>query len=53
MSDIDSPEAAQDTLGPSKTKKMKKAEEVQDIDRTFVRTASISPEKEGNDEEVE
>jgi hypothetical protein len=56
LSDIDSPEVVQDTSGPSKTKKtmkMNKDEEIQDIDRKFVRTASISPEKEGNDEEVE
>jgi hypothetical protein len=55
LSNIDSPEAAQDTPGPSKMKKTmktKKDEEIQDIDNRSVRTASISPEQEGNDEEV-
>jgi hypothetical protein len=57
--DIDSPEAAQDTPGPSKTKKtkktkeMKKNEEVQDVDSLSVRTASITPDQEGNDEDLE
>jgi hypothetical protein len=41
MSDIDSPETAHDTPGPSKTKK---TEEAQDVSSTSVKTASISPE---------
>jgi hypothetical protein len=56
LSDIDNPEAVQDTPGPSKTKKtmkMKKDEEIHDIDKRSVRTTSISPEQEGNNEEVE
>jgi hypothetical protein len=56
LSDIVSLEATQDTPGPSKMKKttkMKKDEEIQDIDKRSVRTASITPEQEGNDEEVE
>ena len=56
LSDIDIPEAAQNTLGPSKTKKttkMKKDEEIQDIDNKSIRTTSISPKQEGNDEEFE
>jgi hypothetical protein len=55
LSDIDSPEAAQDTPRPNKTKKTtktKKDEKRQDIDIRSVRTASITLEKEGNDEEV-
>jgi hypothetical protein len=54
MSDIDSPETAQDTLGPSKTKKaktMKKTKEVHDVDILSVRTTSITPNEEGDDEE--
>jgi len=54
--DIDIPEATQDTPGSSKTKKKmktKKDEEIQDIDNRSLRTTSISPKKEGNDEEVE
>jgi hypothetical protein len=50
LSDVDSPEAAQDTPGPSKTKK---PAEVQDIDNTSVRTASISPDEGGDGEEIE
>jgi hypothetical protein len=56
LSDIDSPEAAQDTPGPSKTKKTKKTkkdEEIQDVDSRSVRTASITPEQGGNDEDLE
>jgi hypothetical protein len=48
LSDIDSPEAVQDTPGPSKmkkTKKTKKDEEIQDIDNRSIRTASITPEQ--------
>jgi hypothetical protein len=47
MSDIDSPEAAQNTPGPSKakkTKKIKKDEEIQDVDSRSVRTASTTPD---------
>jgi hypothetical protein len=54
MSNINSPETAQDTPGPSKTKKAKmtkKTEEVQDVDSLSVRTASITPDEEGDDEE--
>jgi hypothetical protein len=40
ISDIDSPETAQDTPGPSRTKKI---EEVQELDSAFVNIASISP----------
>jgi hypothetical protein len=50
ISDIDSPETAQDTPGPSKTKK---TEEVQDLDSTSVKTASISPEQGGDGEEID
>jgi hypothetical protein len=50
MSDVDSPEAAQDTPGPSKTKK---PEEVQDVDNTSMKTASISPEQGGDGEEID
>jgi hypothetical protein len=56
MSDIDSPEAAQDTPGPSKTKKIKKTkkvEEVQDIDNLSARTTSISQEQGGDGEDLE
>jgi hypothetical protein len=56
LSDINSPEAVQDTPGPSKTKKTmktKKDEEIQDIDNRYVWTASITPEQDGNAEEVE
>jgi hypothetical protein len=42
ISDIDSPETAQDTPGPSR---MKKIEEVQDLDSASMKTASISPEQ--------
>jgi hypothetical protein len=54
MSDIDSPRTAQDTPGPSKTKKAKttkKTEEVQDVDSLSVRMTSITPDEEGDDEE--
>jgi hypothetical protein len=50
ISDIDSPETTQDTLGPSKTKKI---EEVQDLDNSSVNTASISPEKGGDGGEID
>jgi len=36
-----------------KTMKTKKDEEIHDIDNRSVRIASITPEQEGNDEEVE
>jgi hypothetical protein len=54
MFDINSPETAQDTPRPSKTKKAKttkKTEEVQDVDSLSVRTASITPDEEGDDDE--
>ena len=50
LSDIDSPKAAHDTPGPSKTKKN---EEAQDVHSTSVKTTSISPEKGGDDEEID
>jgi hypothetical protein len=59
ISDINSPEAAQDTPGPSKTKKTKKTketkktEEVQYVDSHSVRTTSVTPDEEGNDEDLE
>jgi hypothetical protein len=59
ISDIDSPEVAQDTPGPSKMKKTKKTketknpEEVQDVDGYSVKTASITPDQEGNNEDLE
>jgi hypothetical protein len=49
ISNIDSPETAQDTPGPSKTKK---TEEVQEIDIASMKTASISPEQGGDGEEL-
>jgi hypothetical protein len=48
LSDIDRPEAPQDTPGPSKTKKTtktKKDEKIQDIDSRSVRTTSITPKQ--------
>jgi hypothetical protein len=50
ISDIDSPETAQDTPGPSR---MKKTEEVQDLDSASVKTASISPEQGGDGGEID
>jgi hypothetical protein len=50
LSDIDTLEAAQDTPIPSK---MKKLEEVHDVDITSVRIASISPDERGDGEEIE
>jgi hypothetical protein len=50
LSDVDSLEAAHDTPRPSKTKKN---EEVHDVDNTFVRTASVSPDEGGDSEEIE
>jgi hypothetical protein len=54
MSNIDSPENAQDTPGPSKTKKaksMKKTEEFQDVANLSIRMASITLDEAGDDEE--
>ena len=56
VSYINSPEATQNTPGPSKTKKTKqtkKDEEIQDVDRRSVRTAFITPEQGGNGEDLE
>jgi hypothetical protein len=59
ISDISIPKAGQDTPGPSntkktkKTKEMKKSEEVQDVDSRSVWTASVTPNEEGNDEDLE
>jgi hypothetical protein len=50
ISDIDSPETAQDTPRPSRTKK---TEEVQDLDSASVKTASISPKKGGDGGEID
>jgi hypothetical protein len=50
FSDVDSPKAAQDTPGPSK---MKKPEEVHDVDSASVRTASITPDEGDDGEEIE
>jgi hypothetical protein len=49
MSDVDSLEAMLDTPGPCKTKK---DVEVQDIHNTSTKTASLSPMKGGDDEEL-
>jgi hypothetical protein len=49
MFDVDSPEAMPDTPGPHKTKK---DVEVQDIHRISTKTASLSPTKGGDDEEL-
>jgi hypothetical protein len=56
ISDIDSPEAAQDTTGPSKTNKTKKTnkvEEFQDIDSLSMRIYSITPDQGGDGEDSE
>jgi hypothetical protein len=59
ISDIDSPEAAQDTPGPRKikktmkTKEIKKPEEVEDVDSYFAKTTSFTPNQEGNNEDLE
>ena len=59
ISDISSPEAVQDTPGPSKTqktkkkKKTKKTVKVQDVDGSSIRTDSVTPNEEGNDEDLE
>jgi hypothetical protein len=49
MSDVDSPEAMSDTPGP---RKPKKDVEVQDIHNTSTNTASLSPAKGGDEEEL-
>jgi hypothetical protein len=49
MFDVDSPEAMPDTPGPCKTKK---DVEVQDIHSTSMKTASLSPVKVGDEEEL-
>ena len=54
MYNIDSLETAQDTPGPSKTKKAKmtkKTGEVQDVDNLSIRMTSITPNEEGDYEE--
>jgi hypothetical protein len=54
MSDINSLGTVQDTPGPSKTKKekmMKKTEEFQNVDNLSIRTTSMTPDEEGDDEE--
>jgi hypothetical protein len=48
--DIDSPETAQDTPGPSKTNKIK---EVQGLDSASMNTSSISPEQGRDGEELD
>jgi hypothetical protein len=59
ISDIDSPEATQDTSRPSKmkktkkTKETKKLEEVQDVDSYSIKTTFISPNQEGNNDDLE
>jgi hypothetical protein len=56
MFDIDSPEVAQDTPEPSKTKKTKKTkkvEEVQDINNLSMRMDSITPNQGGDGEDLE
>jgi hypothetical protein len=59
ISDIDSPETTQETLGPSKMKKTKKTKEtekpeyVQDVDSYSIKKTSITPDQEGNNEDLE
>jgi hypothetical protein len=50
ISDINNPEAMQDTPRPSKTKK---TDEVQDLSSASVKTASMSPEQGGDGEEID
>jgi hypothetical protein len=50
MSDVDSPEIASDTTEPSK---IKKTEEVDDLDSPSIKTMSISAEQGGDGIEVE
>jgi hypothetical protein len=49
MSNPDSPETVHDTPGPSK---MKKTEEVQDLSSTSGKTTSVSPDRGGEEEEI-
>jgi hypothetical protein len=56
MSNIDGPEAAQNTPRPiktNKTKQTKKYEEIQDVDSISVRITSITPKQGGNGEDLE
>jgi hypothetical protein len=59
ISNIDSPEDTQDTPGPSKMKKTmktkvtKKTEEVQDVDNYSIKIASVTPNQEGNNDDLE
>jgi hypothetical protein len=50
ISNLDSPETASDTPGPSK---IKKTEEVHDLDNTSMKTASISIEQGGGGGEID
>jgi hypothetical protein len=50
ISDIDSPEIAQDTPGLNKKKK---TDEIQDLSSASVKTASMSPKKGGDGEETD
>jgi hypothetical protein len=50
MPDINSLKGAHDTLGPNKAKK---TEEAQDVSINSVKNASISPEKGGDDGEID
>jgi hypothetical protein len=50
MSDVDSPETASDTARPSK---IKKTEEVDDLDSASIKTTSISAEQGGDGTEIE
>jgi hypothetical protein len=49
MSDPDSPETVHDTPGPNK---MKKTKEVQDLSSASGKTASVSPDRGGEEEEI-
>jgi hypothetical protein len=49
FSDVDNPDSTQDTPEPSKTRKPK---EVQDVDSTSMKTASMSPEQGSVGEEI-
>jgi hypothetical protein len=53
ISDINNPEATQDTPRPIKTKKMKKPEEVQNVDNRSVRMTSVTLDQGGNGEDLE
>jgi hypothetical protein len=50
MSDVDNPKTVLDTAGPSK---IKKTEEVHDLDTASVKTTSISAEKGGYGGEID